>query len=553
MNDHALVGALRSGDPVGPAALYDTYAERLYRYCRFWLPDDAARAALIDAFAAAGAHIHRLADPGVFGPWLYALTRLECLRRWDARHLPRPDEDSAQRLAAWRAIQGMPPISRDVLELKIRHRLDVPELAAVLDLPQQRIRLALTQAHTDLAETLSAELLALRGDHGCPRRAALLRRHDGRDGQALPAALRRRLLAHAHDCTACSAHSPRSVAPGKVYALLPDPLLPPSLRERALTRLRDPAGQIRPDIAFHPGGFPRQPRPSPDRPGPDLPRAGREESGWTVAAATAGTAALVLLATTVVWLGRSAGNSTTTAAPTGAPPATAAPERPWTGDGTASSPTWPLGAVGSSAPPTAHPTPPPAPPSRPETWHAAAPERPGHPARGTLTAAPRYIDLGGGCDGTIELSAQDGPVRWRARTPPRVRLDRTLGTLAAGRHTVLRLRVDRRPGDHGRQIITFHPGGIQVVVTWRPIPAQPSPTRHPGPRPSRPDRPTRPAPPEPPGTAPTTSPSRPGPGQTSTSPPSSPPPSSDPPGPGSRQPSPPPASGPSPSPERSRP
>ncbi|TNY35270.1 RNA polymerase sigma factor [Thermomonospora catenispora] len=543
MNDHALVGALRSGDPVGPAALYDAYAERLYRYCRFRLPDEAARAALIDAFAAAGAHIHELADPGRLGPWLYALTRLECLRR-ETQDLPQPEE-SAQRLAAWRAIRGMPPMSRDVLELKIRHRLDIPELAAVVDLPHHQIRLALTRAHTDLTEALSAELLALQEGRGCARLAALLR---GREGRVLPAALRRRLLEHARGCAACGARIPHSVAPGKVYALLPDPLLPPSLRERVLSRLRDPADRPRTDIAFRPDGFPRQPHPSPGPARPDLPHAAREGSGWGIVAVTAGTAALVLATTAVVWLGRGGGSGATGAAPADAPPAAGAPERPPADDGTASSPTWPLGAVGSSAPPTAHPVPPRT-PSRPGTWHAGASNLPGRPARGALTVAPRHLDLGGGCEGTIELLAHEGPVRWRARTPSRIRLSRTSGALAAGQRIVLRLRVDRRPGDHGQQTVTFHPGGVQVVVTWRTIPAHPAPAPRPTPRPTRPDPPTRPAPHRPTGTAPTASPDRPGQGRPTAPPassPPSPPPSSTAPEPGPRQPSPPPASGPVP-------
>ncbi|MBA9001516.1 RNA polymerase sigma factor [Thermomonospora cellulosilytica] len=549
MNDHALVGALRSGDLVGPAALYDAYAERLYRYCRFRLPDDAARAALVDAFAAAGAHVHRLKDPGRFGPWLYAMTRLECLRREDAQGHLHPGEESGQRLTAWRAVQAMPPMSREILELKVRHQLAIPDLAAVLDLSQQEIRLALTRAHTDLEEALSAELLALQGAYGCPQRAAILRRWNG---DPLTASLRRRLLKHARDCTACSAYGPRTVAPAKVYALLPNPLLPPSLRERVLTRLRNPDGQAGADITFGLDGFPVQSRSSMGQTRPDLPETSREGSGWTVALVTVGTVALVLMAATLAWLGQGKEDTPTTAAPEGALPSTASSERPWALDGTGPSPTWPLGAKGSSAPPTARPTPPVPATAQPGMPGASrSPGRPGHvPLTGMLAVAPRYIDLGGGCDGTIELLAQGGPIEWKVRTPSRVRLSQTSGKLANGQYAVLRLRVNRRPGSRGQEVITFQPGGVQVVVTWRTIPRE-----RPNPRPTRPDRPTRPAPGRPTSTAPTTSPTRPDQSQTSTSTPSTsqPPPSSDPPQQGSGQPTPPPASGPSPSPEQTRP
>ncbi len=97
MNDRALVEALRAGDPGALAALYDAYAEGIYRYCWFLLHNtDSAQVALRDVLIAAEAHAGSLADPGMLRPWLYALARGECMRRRIA--LPRDAERDTRRV-----------------------------------------------------------------------------------------------------------------------------------------------------------------------------------------------------------------------------------------------------------------------------------------------------------------------------------------------------------------------------------------------------------------------------------------------------------------------
>jgi DNA-directed RNA polymerase specialized sigma24 family protein len=78
MEDRLLVDALRSRDPIAMGSVYDDYAERLYGYCWFQLRNtDAAQVAFRDTLMSAEAHIGRLRLPARFGPWLYALARIE--------------------------------------------------------------------------------------------------------------------------------------------------------------------------------------------------------------------------------------------------------------------------------------------------------------------------------------------------------------------------------------------------------------------------------------------------------------------------------------------
>ncbi|WP_192809564.1 RNA polymerase sigma factor [Actinomadura rudentiformis] len=279
MNDHLLVEALRSRDSGAPAALYEAYADRLYAYCWFQLRGrDAAQVALRDTFIVAESQIDRLRDPDRFGPWLYAIARLECGRRMPYGSQP-PDlpvashdqEDVDQRIMAWQAVLGLAPLSREILELRVRHQLSVPDLAAVFDLPVKEAQSALEQAHDELGVALTAEILAHQGPYGCPERGVILR---GRRGE-MDHDLRLRLLRHAEECPLCGAFRPRTVSAAKVYGLLPQAEPPDALRLRVMSCFLDPelvgyrlfvATRI---TEFTPGGFPVQPRRTvlPRRPG----------------------------------------------------------------------------------------------------------------------------------------------------------------------------------------------------------------------------------------------------------------------------------------------
>ena len=568
MNDHLLVGALRERDPDALAALYDAHARRLYAYCWFQLRNrDAAQVALRDTFIGAEAHVGRLRDPGRFAPWLYAIARVECARRLPSREqLPdvpvasHDQEDVDRRIMAWQAVLALRPVSREILDLRVRHQLSVPDLAAVFDVPLKDAQSSLDRAHSEIEEALTAEMLAYQGPYGCAERAVLLRERHG----ALTHDLNSRLMEHSENCSVCCAFRPRTVSAAKVYGLLPDPALTAELRLRVMSCFLDPelvgyrlfvATRI---TEFTPDGFPvqavrsartsgptgkdgrswlhrlRGTRPSPKpRPSPRTPSPSKEPR-------LGGQAARVALVLTVVALLSGGGvasmyglfdaggqDADTVAGPrpTAVPGISQRPEHGRKSDrpdvvgylnASPVSATYPLGATASSAPPAAVRTSPPAPPP------VKAP--PGSPAEGALAVSPLFLDLAGDSNGSIDLHAEGGPVAWQAKTGGGVRVHPASGRLAAGRSATVRVHISRRSNSRGNGVITFAPGGTQVHVTWRPSDPDPDPT--PSPTPTGPGQgdPTTPPETHRPGEP---SPTRPDPSSSPEPPPSGPPPSGD--------------------------
>lgn len=533
MNDHLLVEALRERDPVAPAAVYDAHADRLYAYCWFQLRSrDAAQVALRDTFIVAEAHIGKLRDPDRFGPWLYAIARLECARRLPPTEQP-PDvpvashdqEDVDQRIMAWQAVQALRPVSREILELRVRHQLSVPDLAAVFDVPLKDAQAALDSAHGELEESLTAEILAHQGPYGCAQRAGLLRERRGE----LVHHLNGRLMEHAEECSICGAFRPRTVSAAKVYGLLPDTDLAVELRLRVMSCFLDPelvgyrlfvatrvteftsdgfpvqSGQpVQAHRAARSGGLPLLRR---------LHRAEPLQQALAVddvpeAAGLGGHAVRVCVVLVVVALlsgggvasmygffdaGRPDAGTIAGPRPTVVPGLsryaesgrhTGDPEGAGGLDTLPVSATFPLGSHASSAPPAVlrPPSPEPVPPN----------ESPGPGAEGVLTVSPLFLDLAGRSDGSIELRAEGGRVSWRARTRGALQVHPSSGRLGPGQSVTVRVHVLRRPNSRGEGTVTFWPGGGQVNVTWRPDAPTPDPTPSPtptGPGPGRPSTP----------------------------------------------------------------
>ncbi|MEW9533344.1 sigma factor [Microbispora sp. NPDC049125] len=262
MDNGVLVEALRARDPGALAALYDTHAESVYRYCRAMLANpDSAQVALRDTLIAAEALVGSLAEPGRFRPWLYALARGECLRRRLPGEPPRADgtpappatapipdlstadpatpadsTDAELRAVAQSTVAGLAPDDREVLELTARHHMSAADVAGVLG-TGQRYAEGLVEAATDrLRGALTVEILARRSAHGCERVARMLEGHS----DDIPQDVRAELIKHAARCETCSPHRVRQVSPAKVFGLLPPVVLPDTLRVRVLSSFIDP-------------------------------------------------------------------------------------------------------------------------------------------------------------------------------------------------------------------------------------------------------------------------------------------------------------------------
>ncbi|MUN35636.1 hypothetical protein GNZ18_03335 [Actinomadura sp. NEAU-AAG5] len=529
MDDPLLVEALGAHDPDAMAELYDAYADRLYAYCWFQLHDsDAAQTVLRDAFVVVEAHIGRLRDPDRFGAWLYAIARQECSRRpppAGARppDLPvaQPDQDDAdRRIMAWQAVLALPPRAREVLELRVRHQLSVPDLAAIFDMPPKEAQAALDRAHEELGEALTAELLAHQGPYGCAERALLLRVRRGE-----PSTERgERLLQHARECEVCGAFRTRTVSAAKVFGLLPDVEPPADLRQRVLDCFRDEElVGYRLFVAtrateFTPSGFPVQPRepvhaPDASSPGrglawPHRLRPARIASQGVGPGARHRRATVVVGAAAVLLggvlasmngflglLGGSPERADTVASPRPsagsgrvAARAEGATARPGTGrdgsiDAVPVSATFPLGSRESSAPPIAL-----SPTSSGAVYEVSAESWGRNTASSgearRLEVAPHFLDLAGGSDGAIVLRAVGSPVTWHARSWGGVRADPASGRLEPGQAATVNVHVRRAAASQGEGGVAFQPGGIPVHVTWRP--GSPAP----GPRPPSAPTPT---------------------------------------------------------------
>ncbi|YCK33610.1 hypothetical protein ACNF49_05795 [Actinomadura sp. ATCC 39365] len=248
MNDRVLVEALRTRDPGALAALYDTHAESVYRYCWSLLLDtDSAQVALRDTLIAAEAHAGALAQPDRFRVWLLALARQECLRRRMAAP-PGADEalaeapplddpaDADLRLMAWYAVVSLPVADREVLELATRHALDAAELSQVLAIPPRQVEQAREQARDHLTDAVTAEILARKGPYDCPRRARILAGFTG----DLTREMREHLVGHVARCEVCAPHRARQASAAKVFGLLPVAALPEALRIRVMSCFADP-------------------------------------------------------------------------------------------------------------------------------------------------------------------------------------------------------------------------------------------------------------------------------------------------------------------------
>ncbi|TYK51129.1 sigma-70 family RNA polymerase sigma factor [Actinomadura decatromicini] len=536
MNDHDLVEALLEREPGAPAAVYDAHADRLYAYCWFQLRSrDAAQDALRDAFIVAEAYIGELRDPDRFGPWLYAIARLECARRPsstdqapDVSVASHDQDDVDQRIMAWQAVLALSPLSREILELRVRHQLSVPDLATVFGVPLADAQSALDLAHGELESALTAEILAHHGPYDCAERVGMLRE---RRGEFIHEA-NGRLLEHTQDCAVCGALRPRSVSATKVYGLLPDPELPPELRLRVTGCFLDPefidyrllvSKRV---TEFTSDGFPVQSTEAPEpprTPHPErrvrFPRLRRANSLPAVqaqaqaaedvpqAAGLRAQATRVFLVLAVVALLLGGGfasmhgfldperqSSDTVVEPrlSGASGPSQhsssgqgeSGELPVGIDGASVSATLPLGAQAPAVPPTVL-----QPPSK-EPVLVNAPS--GSPAEGQLVVSPFFLDLAGSTSGSIELQAYRRPLAWRATSRGPVRVYPSSGNLGAGQRATVRVYVDRRSKSRGSGTITFRPGGSRVNVTWRPDSPGSKPTPSPKPTGTGPGNPTTP-------------------------------------------------------------
>ncbi|MER6827173.1 sigma factor-like helix-turn-helix DNA-binding protein [Streptosporangium sp. NPDC000563] len=268
-DDQRLVEALRradTADPVAPASLYDSYAERLNDYAHSLLGDrETAAGAVHDALVTARGSVDRLREPGRLRAWLYALVRIRCA---DAGHggprgaVPPPDihDDPGERELAVLVHEAMAELSvqeREVLELSLRHDLGSGEVGAVLGLTSRQVTARLGRARDHLENAAGAVVLAKVGRAHCPDLSAMVDSWEG----PLTTMLRRRLSAHIGRCEVCLERRDRHVSAGRLLDLVPLTYPPLSLRRRVIETCVNPESReeraaIAAENGFDKAGFP---------------------------------------------------------------------------------------------------------------------------------------------------------------------------------------------------------------------------------------------------------------------------------------------------------
>jgi RNA polymerase sigma factor (sigma-70 family) len=255
VEDRRLAQALRDGDALALAEIYDFYAPRLFDYCHALLRDqDLAADALHDSLIATREHIGKLREPERFRSWIYSIVRNECLRqlgdpdRPQQRHeAPEQSEDAfldaeeRQRREETRqlvhsALAGMAARHREAVDLSARHDLSAEELAGVLGISTQQATELVAQARDDLDNSLAAAIIARTGRGDCPSVAALV----DEDEWPLPSEVCRKLIRHIESCPVCRERRKRKVSTNRLMQVLPVAAMPSDLRMAVLSLAEAP-------------------------------------------------------------------------------------------------------------------------------------------------------------------------------------------------------------------------------------------------------------------------------------------------------------------------
>ncbi|MEV7519580.1 hypothetical protein [Streptomyces sp. NPDC091371] len=528
-----------------PPFRHEPYLDGLFTYCLSVLCDhDTATDVLGDVLAVAERNPGRCPHEGDRRAWLYALARWGCLRRLaeqrrarqgahSARRAPehtdhgrapgvgggeatapaahRPLDVSAYRRTelarlAWPEAAGTTPEQREALELAVRHRLAVTELAAVLGTPPAAARELLTGAACEVERTRAA--LAVVETGSCPAVSRLTGDDGGGvggrggrlgggvlggGGVLLSSSLRAELVRHVDDCPRCrrvaervgaGAPWPGSGLPassGGAGGIDPAglPLIPaPRTAVHAAMLRSGRAGRGRgPGPRFDRTGFPMDPK----------DRAARRDRLRARAVTTTVVATVVAAPVLALWAAYRGAPST--GEPVGGAaarisaseselPTARTDGRPLTAYDNAGNTATTTGSPGF-APDRAEPD------VSVEVISTGPPaaDRAGAPGRLTVAASSHRTTT------VLTLTASGGaPVDWRLWSDaPWLRASRTAGTLAPGESVTLTIAVDpeAQPVGAWTARVGVDPGGTVVSIQGRGRPApQPTPTPTPTPTPS---------------------------------------------------------------------
>lgn len=260
--DEKLVRQAQKGNKAAFAQLFTQYEGRIFGYIyrmvgdRAWAEDIAQ-----EAFIQAHQHLNRLGPPYDFKSWVYRIAgnmALDGLRRyrremllpdWDGGEATGPEpadqrregapEDQAGladvRAAVWRTIHQLPDSYRQILVLREIDGLSYNEIAGVLNLSLDNVRVTLHRARLQFRDLYELQVMVEEGRMACQELDDLLSAYLDDE---LDRSTRKRVKNHVKTCPACQKKRRDLLAAGGLLAAL-IPVFPPiTLRPRFLTRLQ---------------------------------------------------------------------------------------------------------------------------------------------------------------------------------------------------------------------------------------------------------------------------------------------------------------------------
>jgi RNA polymerase sigma-70 factor (ECF subfamily) len=260
--DEKLVRRAQKGDKAAFAELFTRYEGRIFGYLyrmvgdRAWAEDLAQ-----EAFIQAHQHLKRLGPPYDFKSWVYRIAgnmALDGLRRY-RREVPLPDWDGGEvsgpeladqrregapedqaglsdvRAAVWRVIHQLPDNYRQILVLREIDGLAYNEIAVVLGISLDNVRVTLHRARLQFRDLYELQMMAQEGRLACQELDDLLSAYVDDE---LDRSARRRIKAHIKTCPACQKKRRDLLAVGGLLAALAPVFAPLTLRPRFLSRLQ---------------------------------------------------------------------------------------------------------------------------------------------------------------------------------------------------------------------------------------------------------------------------------------------------------------------------
>jgi RNA polymerase sigma factor (sigma-70 family) len=248
--DAVLVERVLAADRDAFAQVYDRYGGKLFDFAYSMLRHrEDASDAVADSFILFAERLPQLRDPDRLRPWLYAITRSECLRRLKARKRVAyggeeqliemaddaisPDqyaEQAALRDLVWDAAAGLAERDRALLDLHLRQGLEGAELGEAMGTTAANAYVMLNRLRAQVERSLGALLIARLGRDDCPDLLDLLRDWDG----SFSVLVRKRVARHVDNCSICAVLRRTMVSPWALLASVPVFVAPAALRDRVL-------------------------------------------------------------------------------------------------------------------------------------------------------------------------------------------------------------------------------------------------------------------------------------------------------------------------------